>query len=378
MERRAFEYLLPTVDLTRGQFIHGVIRKDLTRSLGKMHPTIFEETRNAVDVAMGRDTGDWKEVCIKKSVEAVAFRTNLRVLVGSPLCNNEEYVSSTIAFSNWLGGAAIIVAQMPWILKAFFGYLEALPIYYYRQKAFKFLVPVICDRMANLKRMRDDPSFRFEAPDDLITWATHASIGSSETVANSPEHLAVFMLILVSYLTTLWRSSSVKANFVTLKADVLCKSLAAIPTTVLTATNTMLDRMSSDHDAKFWDSSAVRLHKATPWDSVLTRKMYILRGYAFQCHSLTTEIPNAASGLEGGKGLALTSDLAWNAVSPFRAAIDISGVVDVGCETETAKNRRGGDCSVWLDFEVGADLLDYIMTRENGKQLFLFENKVFV
>ena len=203
LERRAFEYLLPTVDLTRGQFIHGVIRKDLTRSLGKMHSAIFEETRNAVDLAMGRDTDDWKEVCIKKCVEAVAFRTNLRVLVGSPLCNNEEYVSSTIAFSNWLGGAAIIVAQMPWILKAFFGYLGALPIYYYQQKALKFLVPVICDRMANLKRMRDDPSFRFEAPDDLITWATQASIGSPETVANSPEHLAVFMLILVSHLTTL-------------------------------------------------------------------------------------------------------------------------------------------------------------------------------
>ena len=98
---------------------------------------------------------------------------------------------------------AIIVAQMPWILKAFFGYLGALPVYYYRQKAFKFLVPVICDRMANLKRMRDDPSFRFEAPDDLITWATQASIGSPETVANSPEHLAVFMLILVSHLTSL-------------------------------------------------------------------------------------------------------------------------------------------------------------------------------
>ena len=175
-----------------------VIQKELNRRLGKMHPAIFEETRNAVDITMGRDTDDWKEVCIKNCVEAGIYRSILRIFVGPHLCKNEEFVSYLIGFANWFGGTSILVAYMPRLLKAFFGNLGALPVYYYRQKAFKVLLPLVSDRMANLKRMRDNPSFKFEAPDDLVTWAVQAWIANPETAADRPEILADYMLILVS------------------------------------------------------------------------------------------------------------------------------------------------------------------------------------
>lgn len=177
----------------------GAMRKDLTRNLGRMQPDMIEDIHSTIDQAMGLDDCSWKEVCITQVMEEVVFRSTSRVLVGSPLCTNEEYIRYSIAFATWLGGCAILVGQyVPWMMKPPLGYLAALPIHYYKQQAMKFLLPVVRDRMANIKRKRADPSCNFEEPKDLITWITQAMFDNPETKDNPPEFVATRLLFVVS------------------------------------------------------------------------------------------------------------------------------------------------------------------------------------
>ena len=204
-------YLLPGLDINQDAFLLGSVRKDLTRNLGRLQPAMIEDITYAIDKAMGLDTESWKEVCIIKAMESVVMRSTSRVLVGEALSRNEDYVHYSIAFTNWLGAGALVVGQyLPWMLKPFVGYLGALPVYYYRQKALKFLLPVIRDRIANIKRKRADPFFEYEEPKDLITWIVQAALDNPETQNVAPEFLGTRLLFFVSPAahSIPWSSSS--------------------------------------------------------------------------------------------------------------------------------------------------------------------------
>lgn len=176
----------------------GAIRKDLTRNLGTLQPAIIQDIRNTIDDAMGLDTECWNDVCVSKAMGNVIFRATSRVLVGSSLCQNQEYLHHLIAFAEWLGGGSILVGQYtPWMIKPFLGYLMALAVYYHKRKSMKFLRPVIRDRMANMKRKRADPSFEFEEPSDLITWMTQAILDDNETEDSPPDFIGNRILFIV-------------------------------------------------------------------------------------------------------------------------------------------------------------------------------------
>ena len=199
MKRLAIEYLFPGLDFNHDAFIIGAIRKDLTRNLGKMQPAMIEDIHGHIDDAMGLDTESWHEVCVEKTMEAVVFPATNRILVGSGLSTNDNYLHHSISFATWLGGATIMVGQYtPWMIKPLFGYLLALPIFYHRKKALNFLLPVIQDRINKIKRKRADQSFEFEEPRDLITWMAIAMLDHTETRDNPPEFVAVRLLFFVS------------------------------------------------------------------------------------------------------------------------------------------------------------------------------------
>lgn len=175
------------------------VRKDLTRNLGRIQPAMIEDICCAIDEAFGLDTESWNEVCIKKAMDKVFFTSTSRVLVGSPLCRNEEYLRYSIGFATWIGCLAVLVGQYtPWMLKSFFGFLGAFPVYYRQQKSLKFLRPVIRDRVVKIARKRADPSFDFEEPKDLLTWMTQGMLDNDEPKKNLPDFIGKRVLFFVS------------------------------------------------------------------------------------------------------------------------------------------------------------------------------------
>lgn len=182
---------------------------------------------HTMDNGLGLNDGCWNEVCIAKVMEAVILKSTSRIFVGSPLCHDQDYLNYSASFATWLGGGSIIVGQyMPWMMRPLFGYLGSLPVYYYKQKSLKFLLPLIRDRMGNIKRKRADASFDFDEPKDLVTWMVIAVLDHPETKDTSPELLATRLLLF---------------------------TLGAIHTTIMTATNTILDLVSSNTDSRFWE-----------------------------------------------------------------------------------------------------------------------------
>ena len=197
--RFAINYLCPGLDFNHDAFMMAAVRKNLTRNLGNMQPDMMEDIRYTIDNALGLEVRSWKEICITDAMNQLVLRSTSRVLVGSPLCMSEEYLQYSIGFANWLGGGAVLVGQyMPWMMKPFFGYLGALPVHYYKQKALSFLIPVIRERMDHIKHKRADPSFDFEEPLDLITPITHAMLDNPETRNNPPEFIGTRLLLFVS------------------------------------------------------------------------------------------------------------------------------------------------------------------------------------
>lgn len=271
----AINYLCPGLDFNHDGFMIGAVRKDLTRNLGRMQQIIIDDIREAIDGAMGLDTESWKGVCITKVMEDVVLRSTSRVLVGSSLCQNKEYLRFSMAFATWLGGGSILVGQyMPWMIKPFLGYLGALPVYYYKQKALKFLLPVIEDRMTKMKRKRADPSFQYEEQKDLITWMTQAVLDNTDTRMVPPTFLGTRLLFFVSTTEAIHYScsgNSQRFSYFPMNADTLVQTLGAIHTTITTATNTMLDLISSNPDGGFWErlreEAAGVLKTADDWNN---------------------------------------------------------------------------------------------------------------
>ena len=197
--RFAIDYLAPGLDVNHDLFMIDIARKDLTRNLGRLQPSIYHDIRESIDELMGIDTDCWREVCLWDTMQKTIFKSTNRVFVGLPLCQDEGYLRSSAAFANWLGAGAIIVGQyMPSVFKPWFGYLAAIPIYIQKTKSFGYLLPMFKERMENIRRKRTDPSFEFGEPNDMITWMATAVIDNPSTSHSKPEALAERILFMVS------------------------------------------------------------------------------------------------------------------------------------------------------------------------------------
>ena len=198
-KRLAFKWLIPTFDIHEDLFLTDVIRRDVTRNLGRTQADMFDEMRQSIDAVFGLDDITWREFNLSQAMRTIIFRSSNRVLLGPSLCRNQEYQKSSETFSTWLGASAIAIGQLvPWFLSPFLGHLIAIPVYVCRNRALKFLVPVIKERMENIKRKRTDPSDVYDEPKDLITWYVDAVLGSEIAKHSKPEALADRLLFLVS------------------------------------------------------------------------------------------------------------------------------------------------------------------------------------
>ena len=62
--RFAIDYLSPGMDYNHDLFLMDVIRKDLTRNLGRLQPGIYHDIRESIDELMGLEIDGWREFCL--------------------------------------------------------------------------------------------------------------------------------------------------------------------------------------------------------------------------------------------------------------------------------------------------------------------------
>ena len=201
-----------------------VVHKYLPRRLGQMIPSMEEELSLGFDQTWGCDTKAWKEICVHENLMTMISRAVNRMIVGLPLCRNEDYLKHDANFAMDVIYGAIFLRFVPAWLKPFIGHLVTMPNRYHYHMTTKHTLPLINQRLAMFKRKQEDPDFEYEEPNDYLQWLI--------TLADSED-----------------RQDELTPDMISRRLMPI--SFAAIHTTTLTLTNCLLDLIASDPSRQY-------------------------------------------------------------------------------------------------------------------------------
>ncbi|KAJ5320296.1 hypothetical protein PENANT_c010G04360 [Penicillium antarcticum] len=225
-EKLGLKYLLPAFDYTSDMAIIEAIRVHLTRNLGKVQGDLFDEMRHSVDQMLGLDETESKEVNLYDTLNEIVFKASGRILFGQDLTRNEKFMHYVLKFATWFGMGTVLIGQLvPWQFRRLVGSLCAIPTAYYRSMCANHLWPLFAERYENMQRKRDDPTFDYSPPENLITWMYRAAFDTKDQEITSGKPLAARFTVLVA---------------------------GAIATSVVTSTNALLDLLGSDPDQDYY------------------------------------------------------------------------------------------------------------------------------
>ncbi|KAK4149681.1 cytochrome P450 [Chaetomidium leptoderma] len=204
------------------QFPIGTIHKHLARNIIGLIPGVQEEVHGAIDAAFGKDTENWKPLNLWEAWLGIVPRVTNRIIVGAPLCRNQEFLNSQVAFADDVVRNSILLDMFPRIFQPFVAPFLVLPNWWHWRKSYLHAKPVLEQRLHDMTRKASgtDPAYHdWQPPEDMVTWL----IRQAQTDGLDCE-LDVEML----------------------SKRVLPVEFAAIHTTVITGFNLLLDLLASD------------------------------------------------------------------------------------------------------------------------------------
>ncbi|KAL2354368.1 cytochrome P450 [Cryomyces antarcticus] len=223
----ALKYMSPTNGVFENFFHEDIVRRDLTRQLGALTADIGDELLTALSDQWGTDTENWKDVCVYETVQEIVTRTSNRLIVGLPLCRNAAYLRAIKAFAQSFAiHSSVIRVLIPDLLKPLLAPLVAIPTQLNSRKCNKFVIPLVQERLAAMKRKQADPELKYEEPNDLVQWILNYTGAREQAAESEPANVAARIVIL---------------NF------------AAIHTSTFSFTNTLFDLLSTDPAARYVD-----------------------------------------------------------------------------------------------------------------------------
>jgi cytochrome P450 len=212
----AYAFTHPRV--LREPFHEHVVHRNMGRRIGDLIMDLWDEIGSAIDETWGTETEEWKEICVFENMMHVIARASNRVFVGLPLCRNEAYLKSMEAFASDVSLAIIFMRFVPRILEPFLGRLIGFPNnHHYRQSAALHL-PLVKERLEKMAQKDADPSFKWDEPNDYLSWHIRLAQKEGNMVELEPEMISRRLMPI---------------NF------------GAIHTTVFTITNCLFDLLAS-------------------------------------------------------------------------------------------------------------------------------------
>lgn len=213
------DYCFTTPQILRDPYHEHVIHKYLPRRVASMVPDMWEEVQVAMDQTWGMDTKSWKEIGVWKNMMRIIPTITNRMMLGLPICRNEDFLKDTGKFAmDVISCASLYLRLTPHFLKPVFGPLVTIPNNRHWRNTTKYTLPIINERLADIKRKKEDPSFHWDEPNDYISWHINLAMAEGRHDELTPDRISRRLMPL---------------NF------------TAIHTTALTMTNTLFDLLSS-------------------------------------------------------------------------------------------------------------------------------------
>jgi len=217
-ENMQFAYTVHHPEITHNDMLDQLIKKDLTRTIGSVNAEIVEELELTFHELFGSDTEQWKEVCVWDCMIKTVARTANRVFVGPELCRNDEYLTSCVNWTRDIQISGAILHMIPKFLKSALAWFVTIPNRRDTKINMKHTVPLVQQRIYDMNRKLQDPSYKYEEPNDFLTWMVRESFKRTTPQERSAPALAYRLLLL---------------NF------------AAVSTSTIAATNALLDIISA-------------------------------------------------------------------------------------------------------------------------------------
>lgn len=213
------DYCFTTPQILKDPYHEHVIHKYLPRRIAPLLPGLWEEIQVAIDKTWGVDTQIWKEIGVWENMLRVIPRLTNRMMVGLPLCRNEEYLTNMSKFAmDVVIASSVVLRVTPQFLKPIVGPLVTIPNRRRWRNTTKYTLPIINERLAKFKRKQEDPSFKWDEPNDYLSWHINLATAEGRHDELTPDRISRRLMPL---------------NF------------AAIHTTSVTLTNIMFDLLSS-------------------------------------------------------------------------------------------------------------------------------------
>ena len=186
---------------------------------------MWEEVQVAIDLTWGTNTMEWKDVGIWQNMMRVIPSVTNRMMVGPQVCRNEDFLENLGKFAmDVITCSTIYLRFTPRFLKPLVGPLVSIPNTRHWRNTTKYTLPIINERLANFKRKQEDPSFRWDEPNDYISWHISLAMAEGRHDELTPDMISRRLM---------------PVNF------------AAIHTTALTITSAIFDLLSSPHSLEW-------------------------------------------------------------------------------------------------------------------------------
>jgi cytochrome P450 len=285
------------------QFPIHTIHKHLARNIIGLIPGVQEEVHGAIDATFGKDTENWKSVNLWEAWLGIVPRVTNRILVGAPLCRNQEFLSSQVAFADDVVRNSFIFNMFPRIFQPLFAPIFVLANRWHWRKSYLNAKPLIEQRLHDMGRAASGADPSYEPPEDMITWLIRQAQADGLT-------------------------SELNASMISKR--LLPVEFAAIHTTVITGHNLLLDLLSSDPSLNYLStirdetSSALAQEPSSTWtkqslsrlhrtDSAIKESMrlsHFARALTHRKVIAPEGITNTAEGWHAPHGASLMLDLA--------------------------------------------------------------------
>lgn len=185
-----------------------MLQTKLTPNLGSFVGVIESELAFAMDKEIPKDLDVWKNVSLYHIVLRIVSRISARVFLGNPACRNEEWLDTSIQYTENVFGTVMLLRRLPKFVHPIVAH--CLPSYWRLHSnlrtAKRIISPMVNQRRAD--QAKNDPSY--EKPNDLLQWMMDAANEND----GQPDKLSHRQLLL---------------------------SLASIHTTTMSAAHTMYD-----------------------------------------------------------------------------------------------------------------------------------------
>ncbi|KAI1934180.1 hypothetical protein LOZ65_000093 [Ophidiomyces ophidiicola] len=161
----AFHLQSSVGDLYTTNTMIDVVKKRLNPQLPTIIPYLVDECDFAMNTELGA-AKDFKAYNALQICSTLMHRVTSRVLIGEELCRNEEYIKSSLKFSESVFMNGVMLSSIPLgPLRKFFSWVGSYGHRNNMQKVMNLLIPVIEHRLQDMKENPDD-----SRPVDAVQW----------------------------------------------------------------------------------------------------------------------------------------------------------------------------------------------------------------